>query len=1427
MTFSEYAKYLNWLIEQRKIDPDFVDRLKIDKPEELPMTLVDKQAAQKHFDSMMKGEQRLSPDRVPKFVPSYRKLAEMELRTAPFGVNGIDWTEQTGDLTNEFVRFKRDEVERERLAAERTQKQIADNYGPQIEDKFDSWKKKNSNQLNYGKNPDAQAIENRFDDYKNSIDGIVDSINRNVRNRREIEDKIFNRNDSDKPLPSASDFRRAFGADATRVVENPDFDREVARAQDRLRYGREQWQTKAKEEANIQRLKIEAQLQSRQDKAWKEERLIRGDLGGNNVGSGSDFILRRNLPIEGQKLLPGTPVGERKINPVFTDQDYIRIRTRAGDIIGKDFTIKREPTFLEQIGRLYKPEFEPFKAPIRMDDRGNTKSNIVPTNGKFGKPVNVDPYSSSGQYGGEGFNRLPTKPSGPDSGFDIDQIMKPREQSRARKIIPAAMDAFGMASGRGISGNRTLFADKPQIERPDNMALPSGSGKAKIPTGTGTASTQGDRPYKKIDTYGGTGTSSRTQSPFIQRVGTPFVRGAGVAGALGDLLTQGKLFSDAMKSLDRQAKTSKELGLSNAEKQKIYGEYGQPKYVYGLPSEVAKTNGARPFDNSDPNFIKEATRAMRRGESSESFKKRYFGPQDKDGARNYTDDYRNGPIWAPRKPSGYPFDKGDDGYTRWQKEGLKNVERRSTSRYDREVAREIDRQKLMNGLSDIYNAAKKLQKLLDKKAFNDTYDKDDYLGKGRNKKLQKYWESDDRSREPFEQRKQTRVPSEWDEPTRAPVDIFAGLKDRDLKNLQDYLKKNPYREDSADRLRRNQVERWMKINPSKIMGGNNPLSPAPPLPGAPGKPPKREPSIVSGWNITIEVTDPNWYFDTYTNPYTWRTANNSPTTTEYKIELSVNPGVIGEPASLTFGEADDSEMVFHDDFYLSSSVLFSYTLADGSGGKTNNTPLRSPYILSEEECKIKWGVRWGAGLYGPEWNGIFSEEYTSDRNRLKSRGKTPIFYYRFYRQDPTLPGVRITKKTAIFRVGAPKPSPANPPKPEPEDPIMPGCSYQPDRQNPAIVSFWDKLTSKIGKKPIQVHEGVDEGFEHVSGQIAEMQSQIDGIAKVLEVDKYMAPQGKIVAPKQELELMQAVIGVAPLAVVPLVKSLQGEMKIFNAFNYMLSGHHLLGKIQLPFNINGADDNGNLARFAPLTTVGLMQGMHNITTGLIGMPNKLSIEKADGTKTNVSFKNQADGIETANANIASLEVEVSGMMEMLYKVLQNQEMLINMVHKETYKTQALMDDAGFKSTEKIVKRPSVMKHQEKPKPNTQTGTTVTFDWETTFKGDPTYTSVPVWKDEIDKMQLGVKTNMEAQKANQSVFFPLAKKGENTLPKFPKSTTNWESYVKSINEGIEGGILHGPTVGESKIEEIKGAVVKKIKTEGKPFITGELSDPATPL
>jgi len=573
-----------------------------------------------------------------------------------------------------------------------------------------------------------------------------------------------------------------------------------------------------------------------------------------------------------------------------------------------------------------------------------------------------------------------------------------------------------------------------------------------------------------------------------------------------------------------------------------------------------------------------------------------------------------------------------------------------------------------------------------------------------------------------------------------------------------------------------------------------PFNPFPP--GQPGGPIPSRPPII-GWEVDLRSTS--------------QLGNESPVTIYLRYTLMGNNGGPMEVAPYL----SQFFMVHTHGFLLSyTSSQSPDTFGIGLPQFTSGGALKEP--KQEEEYKEKWGEQWDWTERDSRWGNEplpvfndFLEDKADSRRYGKFQVSTPLIRVVIVGSKPIFAG-EPARRPKI------DPNTKPPATDDPED-KMP-CKYLEDIETSTQLDYFNQSTKRMDRKSFSIHRGTDEAFQFLSREVASLKESISRLSDVLEVDKYKSAAGKIVAPVAVAQVYQAGLAVTPLAAIPAVRTLQGEMGIFAAMNHMLSGHHLLGKVQLPSN----PMDTTAAKFSPLTVVGMMLGMHNNTGAMIGVPSKMSTISTNAAGTVESkvtpFRNATDAIENINGSVQGMSVDMSAVIEMLFKVLQNQEMLNNMVHKETYKTDLLIKDTGCRTTEITVPRPGVMKHGKLTE-----GALNTFKWDSVFGVGKSFTTVPVWKGEMDKHQLGLKTNMQAQIAASSVFFPIALKDKTAMPSLKtrgqKASDDWKKYVKTINNATEGGLYHGPGMPESRIQEIVNGVARNIETGSETFLGGE--------
>lgn len=1007
-------------------------------------------------------------------------------------------------------------------------------------------------------------------------------------------------------------------------------------------------------------------------------------------------------------------------------------------------------------------------------------NNQVPTGNRFTRnnPIQGGERDFGGGTGTLTRNGNPNNPQGPRNpmGYLFDDST---EAQIRRQILQNTLPLIA-GNGIGIRANYDRFNDESRvIDRPRNMSLP----------GTGEPVRRG---------FSGSNLMPATGDSVTQNRGRSF--GSGITGGSNNNLNSSNL---------RRGNSLGGSPYGAGPGSMVMGDIGQT-----LSSGVLERAQARARLEAGGDLV---------------WKKLPKGEQSRRLQEAHNEEMRNlFQPWKWRLPnSGGPIRHSDGSLYRqpglydgvgenyWEKEArLKNDRaRRSVGSYYgtgiggnlAQLGRQIS--------ADSNNAYRRLLREEQRKQ---------QLQKDESRRTRKYWDDLDSGRlsAPNQQRRQYIDPEtarelnrQQQEDRRRITDPFENARRRDLQNTEEWNRRNPdFYKDAEWRRREKEIEFWLNNDPSKIGNKYDPWKPAPiPDPANPPDPdyPPLPPGLmypIWGWSIeAVSIVEGTgsliyWYSEYIKN-------------SDLEGDMPV-PSVDSYDNGVTFINNEGGWQTGRTGIWVLPDGRFSNPPAYVGGDESE--------IFTEAKYIEKWGVLWSYPYNSPIWyetgNQNKQNEVFQDKRRLESRGKSNF-----------INGTTTIVKTTPIRGKQPVPDtrPQNPPKPEPEEPIMPGCSYMPDKQNPAIVSWWDKLTGSIKKKPIQVHEGVDEGFEHVSLQIAQLNERIEGIAKVLDVDKYTAPQGKVVAPVLGMQAITTVLGSSnPLVPIPLVKTLPQENMIFAAVNHMFSGHHLLGKLQLPLDPNkGADDLGNMQRLTPLTVMGYMHKMYNNITGMVGAPSTHQVVDANGVKAPLQFKNQADAMENVHNNTVQMQQDISSLQEAVFKILQNQEMIINMNHKITYQADFLIKDTGARVKEIMVERPTVMKHGKKPDPLVQTGTDRKFNWETVFTTGKAATSVPTWdkSNELDKLQLGLKTNIEAQKAASSNFYPISKQDTQAIPSLrSKRDGTWESYVKTINDGTEGALYHGIAVPESKIEEIKNGIKKPIITTDKPFIDGRLTE-----
>ena len=470
-------------------------------------------------------------------------------------------------------------------------------------------------------------------------------------------------------------------------------------------------------------------------------------------------------------------------------------------------------------------------------------------------------------------------------------------------------------------------------------------------------------------------------------------------------------------------------------------------------------------------------------------------------------------------------------------------------------------------------------------------------------------------------------------------------------------------------------------------------------------------------------------------------------------------------------------------------------------------------IPDEEFYRNKWGFKWtwdestklGHAYLGyPEQEEMYRLSF--DQERFKRREK-----FQFPYGKPT--------QLKIVRYG-PDNRPFTPPlpddtKPFPEDDNDMACRYAEDQETPTALAYFNSVTGKKEYATKMTHKGVDDALSFLAEKMAELGEQVHSVVKATEADQYRQPAGKVAFPVAAMEVPQTILQGDFTKPFP-VKSMPQEMALYNSMARVEQGRHLLGRLEMPSNPNISPDTQTNPMQRPKTMMGWMHKMYDNLSGQVGVPTPHKVMKSDGTFEEDSFRNSADIAETTHAKVSSLEQDISSLQEMLFKVIQQNEMLIQMVFKTDAKADFLIKDTGARITYEKATIPSVIQHG-KPKDD---AAKALFNWDKTFRQGDAHTTIPVWKGEIDKHQLLQKTNIQAQIAASSVFFPLAKDNKDSIPRLGKpkqSDTNWLSYVKSVNEPPENTPLQGSNIPQPKIELIDNGIARDINTSSASYLT----------
>lgn len=588
--------------------------------------------------------------------------------------------------------------------------------------------------------------------------------------------------------------------------------------------------------------------------------------------------------------------------------------------------------------------------------------------------------------------------------------------------------------------------------------------------------------------------------------------------------------------------------------------------------------------------------------------------------------------------------------------------------------------------------------------------------------------------------------------------------------------------------------------------------------------------LIIGWIADLWMNSPGWVFSTWESdkePY-WKSFR---TKSLYRYVFKANPETLTDmapPTVVTEPYGGGEKFFFsHPDGFKETSTLMYYSPAG---------PFADPqifesgtYIESEEELAKRWGVRWNLPLNDPLWQTASISEYTADRFRLEKRGKSLFDSNQLETNWPS-PRTRQVTFTAIqvdvTRPGVPQPiaPPLNQrdpkPLPRPEDEPMANCRYAEDVEVPTPISRFDWATGRPKTEVRMVHKGVDDAIALVARDVAELSKNVYDLMRVLEVKEFNSIGGKVMLPAAQAKVLGGLTFAQGQLGGPVpVKTLSQEMALWAGMNHILSGHHMLGKTSFPANMA---DPTSATNVRPGNMLSHSQWQFNQVTNLIGIPNKQSTLDPTGKATPTVFKNQADAIETVNAQATEIKQDVSGIEEYLQKMAQQNEQLTQMVFQLGKDVECLMKDAGFKTKQEAVQRPSVFTHGKVADRGTPGKKEDDFSWAKTFELSKPWCVVRVWDDKVDKFQLGNKIHMEAQKAALSNFYPISKNAAYipTLRSKAAKTVeenDWKKWVFTTeNPGPMRQDGYSPV---PDIEEIKLGVSKEINTAD---VTGRIGD-----
>jgi hypothetical protein len=329
------------------------------------------------------------------------------------------------------------------------------------------------------------------------------------------------------------------------------------------------------------------------------------------------------------------------------------------------------------------------------------------------------------------------------------------------------------------------------------------------------------------------------------------------------------------------------------------------------------------------------------------------------------------------------------------------------------------------------------------------------------------------------------------------------------------------------------------------------------------------------------------------------------------------------------------------------------------------------------------------------------------------------------------------------------------------------CRYAEDREDLITVNKYDPLTKAMVPATFMVHQGTAEILTFLANEIADLKRSNHQINNVTEANQ-LDTTGKVMVPQVQVEAVGALVFGGAGTTTP-VKTLSGQMTVFSALNHFLSGHHQLGKTDFPSDMM----NPSLGTIRPTTALSQNHWAFNQLSNLVGIPSKQEVLDVNGNKSDSSFRNQADAIESVNARVLSVEQDVASILAIVNAIAKNQEIQNGFLVQNDANVEALIKDAGFKFTNKVVEVPSLF---------TQSKSDSSFSGnllERILTATKNQRVVKQWDDKFDKSQSAKQTYMQAAIAAEPFKLRIDPSGTPDLP--PWNTKAWKDSQGTGTEG----------------------------------------------